>query len=98
MTTEQNGRRNAERNKRLYIFNIFSSLQFTAIKVRIEVTSLFLILLWFLFAADKIFKPIGIRRTFTILFLIFAYHEMLDFLPVGLYLIICYLSPLFLHY
>ena len=33
---------------------------------------LFLILLWFLFAADKIFKPIGIRRTFTILFLIFA--------------------------
>ena len=33
---------------------------------------LFLILVWFLFAVDKIFKPVGIKRTITILFLIFA--------------------------
>jgi len=33
---------------------------------------LFLILLWFLFAVDKIFKPLGIRRTITILSIIFA--------------------------
>ena len=33
---------------------------------------LFLILLWLLFAVDKIFKPLGIRRTITILSLIFA--------------------------
>lgn len=33
---------------------------------------LFLILLWFLFAVDKIFKPLGIRRTITILSLIFV--------------------------
>lgn len=33
---------------------------------------LFLILVWFLFAVDKLFKPLGLRRTITILFLIFA--------------------------
>lgn len=33
---------------------------------------LFLIIVWFLFELDKIFKPLGIRRTITILFLVFA--------------------------
>jgi O-antigen ligase len=31
---------------------------------------LFLLLVWFLFAVDKIFKPLGLRRTITVLFLI----------------------------
>jgi len=33
---------------------------------------LFLILVWFLFAIDKIFKPLGLRRTITVISLIFA--------------------------
>lgn len=33
---------------------------------------LFLILVWFLYEIDKIFKPLGIRRTITIAFLVFA--------------------------
>ncbi len=35
-------------------------------------TLLFLIIAWFLFEIDKIFKPLGIRRTITIIFLVFA--------------------------
>ena len=33
---------------------------------------LFLIIVWFLFELDKIFKPLGIRRTITIVFLVFT--------------------------
>ncbi|MGD8306655.1 MAG: O-antigen ligase family protein [Ignavibacteria bacterium] len=33
---------------------------------------LFLVIVWLLFEMDKIFKPLGIRRTITIIFLVFA--------------------------
>ena len=49
------------------LFLLFGSNSLTSISA-----FLFLIFVWFLFAVDKIFKPLGIRRMITILSLIFA--------------------------
>lgn len=49
------------------LFLLFGAQSITSIS-----TFLFLLLVWFLFAVDKLFNPIGIRRTFTLLFLVFA--------------------------
>jgi len=49
------------------LFLLFGSNSITSISA-----FLFLIIVWLLFEIDKIFKPLGIRRTITILFLVFA--------------------------
>jgi len=48
------------------VFLLIGSNSLTAVSA-----FLFLLLVWFLFAIDKIFKPLGIRRTITFLVLIF---------------------------
>lgn len=48
------------------LFLLFGSHSITSLS-----TLLFLIMVWFLFEIDKIFKPLGIRRTITIVFLVF---------------------------
>lgn len=49
------------------LFLLFGAQSITSISA-----FLFLIIIWFLSEVDKLFNPIGIRRTFTILFLVFA--------------------------
>lgn len=49
------------------LFLLFGAQSITAISA-----FLFLVLIWFLFEIDKIFKPLGLRRTMSALFLIFG--------------------------